>query len=115
MALSFYFDQHAPAAIARGLRLRGIDVLTAYDDRTNQWPDEQLLLRATELCRILFSQDEDLLALAHKFQSENKFFSGLIYAHQMRISIGRSIADLELIANALSLEEMANHVEFLPL
>jgi hypothetical protein len=115
MALSFYFDQHVPAAIARGLRLRNIDVLTAYEDRADSRPDEQIFLRATKLNRVMFSQDEDFLALAHRFQAEGLSYSGLAYAHQMRISIGRCIADLELIAKAFSPHDMANHIEFLPL
>ncbi len=115
MPLSFFFDQHASAAIARGLRLRGVDVLTAYADGADRLPDESLLLRATELGRVLFTQDEDLLALAHRYQAAGKFFSGVVYAHQLRVSVGRCISDLELIGKASSAEEMANHVEFLPL
>ena len=29
--LAFYLDQHVPLAVARGLRGRGIDVLTAFE------------------------------------------------------------------------------------
>jgi len=32
MALQFFFDQHVPRAIALGLRLRGVDVVTAAED-----------------------------------------------------------------------------------
>jgi hypothetical protein len=32
MALEFYMDQNVPRAIAIGLRLRGVDVVTAYED-----------------------------------------------------------------------------------
>jgi hypothetical protein len=115
MPLAFLFDQHAAAAIARALRLRGVDVLTAYQDGADRLPDELLLLRATQLNRVLFTQDEDLLALAHRYQDEKKFFAGVAYAHQLRVSVGRCISDLEVIAKASSAEEMANHVEFLPL
>ena len=38
-----------------------------------------------------------------------------LYAHQLRVSVGRCVTDLELIANASSPEEIANRVEFLPL
>ncbi len=115
MPLSFYFDQHAPAAIAHGLRLRGVDVLTAYQDGRDRANDEPLLLRATALGMALFTQDEDLLAIAHRYQAENRCFAGVVYAHQLRVSIGACIADLELVAKASSAEEMANRVEFLPL
>ncbi len=115
MPLSYQFDQHVPAAIAHGLRLRGIDVLTAFQDGAARFEDEALLLRATSLGRILFTQDEDLLAIAHRYQDEQHAFAGVVYAHQQYVSIGRCINDLELIAKASSADEMANHVEFLPL
>lgn len=115
MPLPLYFDQHAPAAIAHALRLRGVDVLTAYQDAHDRADDEALLLRATALGRILFTQDEDLLAIAHRYQAEARHFNGVVYAHQLRVTIGTCIADLEIISKASSVEEMANRVEFLPL
>ena len=115
MPVAFYFDQHVPAAIARGLRLRGVSVLTAYQDGHHCSDDEHLFLRATALGKVLFTQDEDLLAIAHPYQTEDRPFAGLVYAHQMRISIGRSISDLEVIGKASSVEEMKKRVEFLPL
>ena len=115
MPLAFYFDQHVPSAIARALRLRGIDVLTAFEDGADEFADEAVLARATALGRVLFTQDEDLLAIAHRQQAEALPFNGVVYAHQLRVSAGRCVADLELIANASSPEEIANRVEFLPL
>jgi hypothetical protein len=95
--------------------LRGVSVLQAFGDGHDRAEDEQLLLRAATLGRVLFTQDEDLLALAHRFQNESRYFAGVVYAHQMRVSIGKCIADLEIISQASSAEEMANRVEFLPL
>ncbi|MFA6544441.1 MAG: DUF5615 family PIN-like protein [Limisphaerales bacterium] len=115
MPLAFYFDQHVPSAIARSLRLRGVEVLTAYEDGADEFEDEAVLARATALGRVLFTQDEDLLAIAHRHQAEALPFSGVVYAHQLCVSVGRCVTDLELIANASSSAEMANHVEFLPL
>ena len=68
-------DVDAPAAITRGLLLRGVDVLTAQLDGTAQVSDSQLLDRATELGRVLFSQDEDLLAEATKRQREQHYLT----------------------------------------
>lgn len=59
-------DVHVPAAITRGLLLRGADVLTAQIDGAARFSDPELLDRATELGRVLFSQDDDLLAEATK-------------------------------------------------
>jgi hypothetical protein len=47
----------------------------------------------------VFAQDDDLLTEATQRQRQGRSFSGVIYAHQLRISIGDCIRDLELIAN----------------
>ena len=59
--ISLYMDQHIPRAITVGLRLRGIDVITAFEDNASEMNDSELLNRASELGRVLFSQDNDLL------------------------------------------------------
>lgn len=61
MSLGLYMDVHVPRPITRGLRRRGVDVLTAQDDGAARLPDAELLGRAREQGRLLFSQDEDLL------------------------------------------------------
>jgi predicted nuclease of predicted toxin-antitoxin system len=62
--ISFYMDQHIPRAITEGLRLRGVDVVTAYEDGASRMEDAELMDRATEIRRVLFTQDDDLLAEA---------------------------------------------------
>jgi len=46
---------------------------------------------------------------------ERKSFSGIIYAHQLRITIGQMVEDLELIATATSPKEWRERIEYLPL
>lgn len=115
MPLPLYMDQHIPRAVTLGLRQRGIDVLTAYDNAAAALADEYLLDRATALGRILCSQDEDFLVEAQRRQRSGIPFGGLIYSHQLRISIGQTIDDLELIARTCSLEELAQVVTYIPL
>ena len=115
MGIRFYFDVHIPLAITNGLRLKGIDVVTAQEDSTDQFPDDNLLEKAGEMKRVLFTYDSDLLTIAAKFHTEGKEFSGLIFAHPIDITIGRCIQDLELIANVLDLEEIKSQIIFLPL
>ena len=115
MSVGLYMDVHVPAAVTRGLLLRNVDVLTAQLDGTTELEDSALLDRATELGRVLFSQDEDLLAEATKRQRSGKHFGGVIYAHQLGITIGRAINDLEVLAQAGTSEDFANRVEYLPL
>ena len=64
MALALYMDHHVPRAITGGLRLRGVDVLTALEDGASELDDPALLDRAGALGRVLFTQDDDLLAEA---------------------------------------------------
>ena len=54
-------DVHVPYAITIGLRLRGVDAVTAQEDDASELDDSTLLDRATELGRVLFTQDDDLL------------------------------------------------------
>lgn len=113
--ISLYMDQHVPRAITLGLRLRGIDVLTAFEDNASMLSDPQLLDRATELRRLLFTQDDDLLAEGARRQQLGLSFSGVIYAHQLRVSIGQCVSDLELLAKLATADEVTNQVIFLPL
>ena len=113
--ISLYMDQHIPRAITVGLRLRGIDVITAFEDKASEMSDSDLLNRATELRRVLFTQDDDLLSEAAKRQKNSIHFQGLIYAHQLRVSIGACVNDLEIIVKAAEPDELVNEVIFLPL
>lgn len=115
MSLELYLEHHVKSAVERGLRRRGVDVLTCREDGTNAWDDDRLLERATEPGRVLFTQDEDFLAIAHRAQATGRSFSGLVYAHPLRISIGQAIDELELIAGAYEPDEMLDRIEYLPL
>ena len=108
-------DQHVPRAISVGLRLRGVDVVTAFEDGASEMNDSELLNRASELGRVLFTQDDDLLVEAATRQKDGRLFNGVIYAHQLRISIGACVNDLEIIAKAAEPNDLINAVIFLPL
>lgn len=112
--LALYMDHHVQFAITAGLRNLGLDVFTCQEDGTTTLDDDLLLDRATALNRVLFTQDEDLLAIAHARQQTGREFAGVAYAHQLNISIGKAISDLELLAKVFEPDEMRNRVEFLP-
>ena len=82
-------DVHMRRAVIEALRERRVDVLTAQADGTTELLDPALLDRAAELRRVLFSQDEDLLAEAARRQRDDIPFAGVVYAHQLRFT-GRS-------------------------
>ncbi|MFM7887853.1 MAG: hypothetical protein ACKPCM_14445 [Pseudanabaena sp.] len=91
-----------------------MDVLTAFEDRTTELPDDQLLVRVTELNRVLFTQDIRFRVLAETWRIEGKQFSGLIFGHQLGGTIGQFVKDLELIAKASEPDEWRNSVEYIP-
>ncbi len=108
-------DVHVRRAVTNALRLHHVDVLTAQEDGTARLSDPELLDRAGQLNRVLFSQDDDLLAEATARQRAGKSFHGLIYAHQINTPVGRCVADLTLLAQAEETEAMRDRVVFLPL
>ena len=65
MPIAFYMDHHVPRAVTMGLRVRGVDSLAAHEDGTSELDDAALLDRASELGRVLFTRDDDLLAEGH--------------------------------------------------
>jgi predicted nuclease of predicted toxin-antitoxin system len=113
MSLGLYMDVHAPQPITRGLRRLKVDVLTAQEDGTARASDPNLLRRARELGRILFSQDEDLIVEAVKCQRAGEPFATVVFARQMDLSIGRCIADLEALAKAALPEDAQGQIIFL--
>ena len=115
MTVKLYMDVHARWAITDGLRRRAVDVSTAQEDDSATLEDPLLLDRVTSLGRVLFSQDEDLLREATLRQRNNIPFGGVIYAHQLRITIGQPVNDLELIGEVAEPSDLENRVEFLPL
>ena len=113
MSVGLYMDVHAPQPITRGLRRLSVDVLTAQEDGTARASDPDLLRRARELGRILFSQDEDLIVEAARCQRTGEPFATVVFARQMDLSIGRCIADLEALAKAALPEDAQGQIIFL--
>lgn len=64
--IKFYTDEHVPNAVVKGLRLRGIDVLTTKEANRLGATDEEHLAFANKEGRIIFTQDGDFLRLNTK-------------------------------------------------
>lgn len=115
MSIPLYMDVHVPQAITDQLRRRGVDVLTAIEDGARALPDSELLQRAQELGRAVFTQDIGFKALAEDWQRRGRPFAGLIFGRQRDVTIGRLVSDLELIALACDPDECRNVVQYIPL
>jgi hypothetical protein len=114
MTIRLYMDVHVPQAITDQLRARGVDVLTAIEDGSDQLPDDQLLERTGSLGRVLFTQDIRFKALAENWQRQGRPFAGLLFGHQLGGTIGQYVKDLEVIAQASEPADWRDIVEHLP-
>jgi predicted nuclease of predicted toxin-antitoxin system len=107
--IRFHLDEHCSHAIAAGLRRRGVDVTTATDAGLLRAPDEQHLAFGLAEGRVVFTQDEDYLAL----NARGVPHRGIVYCHQNTRSLGEIIDSLVLIWEVCEPEEMASRVEYI--
>ena len=115
MSVGLYADVHVPGPVIRQLRLRGVDILAATEEQSNELPDDQLLELATSSHRVLVTQDILFRVQAENWQRTGRRFAGLVFAHQRYVSFGQLVFDLELIAKATDADFWENRVEQLPL
>ncbi len=113
MSIKLYMDHHVDIAITEGLRRRGGRRVDLPGGWATTWDDDRLLDRATRVEASLF-QDDDLLAIVHQWRRRNRSFAGLVYGHQLDLSIGQAVRDLELIAGVYDPEDTRDRVEYLP-
>jgi predicted nuclease of predicted toxin-antitoxin system len=115
MSWPLYMDHHVPSVVTSSLRSRGIDVLTAEEDQAERFVDDLLLDRATELGRILITQDRGFLSMASMRRQMGKTFIGIIYSPQHRLTPSELTEWLVLAAELLREDEIRERVVFLPL
>ena len=107
--IQFYFDQHISPDVADGLRLRGVDVLTAQDAGRCGLPDPDQLQFATAAERVIVTFDTDYLAM----DANGVSHAGIAWCPATKHSIGGLINALSLVCEVLTRDEMRNHVEYL--
>jgi hypothetical protein len=85
--------------------------MTAQEDGKATLEDDQLLDRSGELHRVMFTHDEDFLSEAVRRMERGIPFPGVLYVHQIKLSVGMCIEDLEFIAKAGEPGDFENRVE----
>lgn len=101
-------DVHVHSAITAGLRRRGVEVSTCQEAGVGRADDADILEYARANNWVVFSQDDDFLAMCANPDFEHK---GLVYSHK-RNPIGRILSGLMLVYEVLEAEEMERHIEF---
>jgi hypothetical protein len=115
MPTGLYMDEHVPAAVTKGLRRRGIDVLRVQDDGFNNTADPIILDHCLTLGRIMVTQDTDFLAEVARRQVVGEVFATVVFFPQEGIPTGRIIADLEYLAVAALPDDLTSDLHYLPL
>ena len=106
--IKFQTDEHIPAAVILGLQQRGIDVLSTPQANLLGATDVSQLNHASQQQRVIVTQDDDFLIL----HAQGVEHAGIVFVQPDR-AIGRMVRGLFFISQALTAEEMENHVEFL--
>ena len=101
-------DEHVPSAVSKGLRLRGVDVLTCQEAGMLGASDDEHLAFASSQGRVLFTQDTDFI----KIHSAGISHAGIAYVPQ-QTSISKIVNGLLLIWEVLEPNEMIDSVEYL--
>ena len=114
MRIRLYFDEDsARHSLARELRFRGADVLTAIETGMAQKTDEEQLEWAAANSRVVYSFNRgDFYGLHTAWLTAGRSHSGIILSRQ-GLSVGEQMRRLLRLIDTLTAEEMRNHVEFL--
>ena len=104
--IKFHFDENVNPAIAKGLRIRGIDVTTTPEVGLLEANDEEQVEFAKTEGRVVFTHDDDFL----RIQIDH---TGIVYCGQGRRAIGEIIQWLILMWEILDPEDMENKMEFI--
>ena len=91
--IRFHLDENCPRALADGLRRRGVDVTTTPEAGLREASDEDQAAYVRSEGRVLFTQDEDFLAL----HASGTPHPGIIYRKKDTRGIGEMIRGLVLI------------------
>lgn len=114
MTVHLYFDEDSSRhSLARELRFRGADVITAMEVGMVGRTDEQQLEWAAANSRAIYSFNRgDFYRLHTAWVRENRPHTGIILSRQ-DLSVGEQMRRLLRLINTLTAEEIRNRIEFL--
>jgi predicted nuclease of predicted toxin-antitoxin system len=108
LPVRFYTDEHISRAVVKGLRQRGVDVLTVPEAGMLAASDEQHIERARLEHRVIVTHDEDYL----RWHAQGTPHAGIAFAAH-GTSIGDMIRGLMLIQQVLEAEDMEGKLEYI--
>lgn len=107
--IRWYLDENIAPVVGDQLRQQGIDVVTVRDLGQLGDSDVNHLHRATDMNRVLCTQDADFLQLA----TEVVDHAGIVFISYKKAAIGDIVRGLRLLHINKSAEQMRGMVHFL--
>lgn len=110
-----YVDEDAGEdAVVKGLRARGIDVLTTLEANRLGATDAEQLATATSMRRTLYSFNVgDFARLHHEHLQQGREHSGIVVIPDQRWSTGEKIRRVTSFVKSVTAEAMLNRMEYL--
>jgi predicted nuclease of predicted toxin-antitoxin system len=111
--LKIYTDENVDVRVAEGLRRRGVEAVSVYDEGKVGLSDEAQLVHANTLGAVIFTHDADLIEIATETNRLGDDHCGVIFVEMHLLRLGECIRRLALYADVVTVEEMINRIEFL--
>ncbi len=115
MPIRLYLDEDAmDDDLVQALRLRGVEVETAFDAHLIAHSDDEQLAYAGSVGRTLYTFNvSDFMRLHSVYMAAGQTHAGIIFGHQQRYSVGEQMRRLRRLIALHSIEAMQNSFEFL--
>jgi len=115
MRIQLYIDEDAMAKILiNGLRARGIDVVTVFEEEMTGCTDDEQLEFASSQKRTLYTFNVGDFCRIHKeYLTLGKSHAGIVVVNRKRYSVGDQIKRLSELIHTKSAEKMSNNLIFL--
>ena len=111
--LKIYTDENVDVRVAEGLRRRGVDATSVYEEQRVGITDNAQFAYAASLEAVMFTHDHHFVEIAVNKTAHGEEHFGVIFVAMHRVSLGECIRRLALYAEVLTAEEMMSRVEFL--
>lgn len=107
--IRYHLDEHMDAAVAVGLRRRGIDLTTTVEASLTQATDPEQLAFALAQGRVFVTRDRRILADV----GQGIVHPGIVVARSGRATIGPTVLSLTHLHRTVTAEEMTGRIEYL--
>lgn len=111
--LKLYTDENVDIRVAEGLRRRGVEAWSAYEEGMLGMLDEEQFAHAAKLKAAIFTHDHHFIERALEMSQRGETHYGVLFVEMHRLGLGECIRRLALYPEILSSEDMMNRVEFL--